>query len=94
MRELLHSVYDQPVVDPVHAQYDRVIDELSEELPMAADHLDEVRVDLLVFTADPMQATDEWVRSPPPPPRPRSLRLWPEALTDAQSVIYSIHRIQ
>ncbi len=55
VRALLHSVYDQPDADSVHAQYDRVIDALSAKLPRVADHLDAARADLLAFTAFPKQ---------------------------------------
>jgi transposase-like protein len=33
VRALLHSVYDQPAASAVHAQFDRVLDVLTEKLP-------------------------------------------------------------
>jgi putative transposase len=50
---LLHSVYDQPDAASVHAQFDRVLDTLSEKLPAVAQHLDAARADVLAFTAFP-----------------------------------------
>ena len=65
VRALLHSVYDQPDADSVHAQYDRVIDALSEKLPKVADHLDSARADLLAFTAFPKQIWRQiWSNNP------------------------------
>ncbi len=55
VKTLLHSVYDQPDADSVHAQYDRVIDALESKLPKVAEHLDAARADLLAFTAFPKQ---------------------------------------
>ena len=40
VKTLVHSVYDQPDADSVHAQYDRVIDALETKLPKVAEHLD------------------------------------------------------
>jgi transposase-like protein len=37
VRTLLHSVYDQPDAESVHAQLDRVLDALAEKLPKVAD---------------------------------------------------------
>ncbi len=51
VKTLLHSVYDQPDADSVHAQYDRVIDALESKLPKVTEHLDAARADLLAFTA-------------------------------------------
>ena len=48
---LLHSVYDQPDAQAVHAQYDRILDALADKLPDVADHLDTARADVLAFTA-------------------------------------------
>ncbi|REE74704.1 mutator family transposase [Rhodococcus wratislaviensis] len=65
VRALLHSVYDQPDADSVHAQYDRVIDALSEKLPKVADHLDAARPDLLAFTGFPKQIWRQiWSNNP------------------------------
>ena len=40
VKALLHSVYDQPDADAVHAQFDRILDALADKLPAVADHLD------------------------------------------------------
>jgi transposase-like protein len=53
VRALLHSVYDQPDAASVHAQFDRVLDALTEKLPQVAAHLDTARADILAFTAFP-----------------------------------------
>jgi putative transposase len=53
VRALLHSVYDQPDSDSVHAQFARVLDALEEKLPQVATHLDAARGDILAFTAFP-----------------------------------------
>ena len=53
VRALLHSVYDQPDADSVHAQFDRVLDALAGKLPQVAAHLDAARADILAFTAFP-----------------------------------------
>ncbi len=45
VKALLHSVYDQPDADAVHAQLDRVLDSLTEKLPAIAAHLDAARAD-------------------------------------------------
>ncbi|WP_426938614.1 IS256 family transposase [Pseudarthrobacter sp. S3] len=53
VKTLLHSVYDQPDADAVHAQFDRVINALEEKLPKVADHLEAARADVLAFTPFP-----------------------------------------
>jgi putative transposase len=53
VRTLLHSIYDQPDAESVVAQYDRVLDALTDKLPAVAEHLDTARADLLAFTAFP-----------------------------------------
>src|SRR5215471_15978136 len=53
VRALLHSVYDQPDAQSVHAQFSRVLDALEEKLPQVAAHLDAARSDILAFTAFP-----------------------------------------
>jgi hypothetical protein len=49
VKTLLHSVYDQPDAASVHAQYDRLIDAISEKLPKVAAHLDAARADVLAW---------------------------------------------
>ncbi len=53
VKALLHSVYDQPDAEAVHAQFDRVLDALAEKLPEVHDHLDAARADILAFTTFP-----------------------------------------
>ncbi|MDI3213619.1 IS256 family transposase [Arthrobacter sp. AL12] len=53
VKTLLHSVYDQPDADAVHAQFDRVLHALEEKLPRVADHLETARADVLAFTPFP-----------------------------------------
>jgi putative transposase len=53
VKTLLHSVYDQPDAEAVHAQFDRVLTALVDKLPAVADHLETARADVLAFTAFP-----------------------------------------
>jgi putative transposase len=53
VKAMLHSVYDQPEADLVHAQFDKMLDQLSDPLPSVAEHLDAARADVLAFTAFP-----------------------------------------
>jgi transposase-like protein len=53
VRALLHSVYDQPDANSVHAQFGRVLDALTDKLPQVAAHLDAARTDILAFTSFP-----------------------------------------
>ncbi len=65
VKALLHSVYDQPDAEAVHAQYDRVLDALADKLPDVADHLDTARADVLAFTAFPRQVWRQiWSNNP------------------------------
>jgi putative transposase len=65
VKTLLHSVYDQPDADAVHAQFDRVIDTLTEKLPKVAEHLDTARADVLAFTAFPKEIWRQiWSNNP------------------------------
>ena len=50
VRALPHSVHDQPDASSVHAQFDRVLDALTGELPAVAERLDGARADVLAFT--------------------------------------------
>ena len=62
---MLHSVYDQPDADAVHAQYDRVLDALADKLPAVAEHLDAARADVLAFTAFPKEIWRQiWSNNP------------------------------
>jgi transposase-like protein len=53
VKALLHSVYDQPDAEAVHAQFDRIIETLADKLPAVAAYLDEARSDILAFTTFP-----------------------------------------
>lgn len=65
VKALLHSVYDQPDTDAVHAQYDRILDTLTDKLPAVADHLDAARADVLAFTAFPKEIWRQiWSNNP------------------------------
>ncbi len=65
VRTLLHSIYDQPDAESVVAQYDRVLDALTDKLPAVAEHLDTARTDLLAFTAFPKQTWRQiWSNNP------------------------------
>ena len=65
VKALLHSVYDQPDAESVHAQYDRVLDALADKLPDVHDHLDHARADVLAFTAFPREVWRQiWSNNP------------------------------
>src|SRR5690606_11283677 len=53
VKAMLHSVYDQPDADAVHAQFDRLLDYVDGKLPAAHEHLDAARADILAFTDFP-----------------------------------------
>jgi putative transposase len=65
VKTLLHSVYDQPDADSVHAQYDRLIDAITGKLPKVAEHLDAARPDVLAFTGFPKELWRQiWSNNP------------------------------
>lgn len=65
VKALLHSIYDQPDADAVHAQFDRVIASLGEKLPKVADYLDAARDEILSFTAFPKEIWRQiWSNNP------------------------------
>jgi putative transposase len=65
VKALLHSVYDQPDAEAVHAQFDRVVDALTEKLPHVAAHLETARADILAFTAFPKEIWRQiWSNNP------------------------------
>ena len=65
VKALLHSIYDQPDAEAVHAQFDRVLDALADKLPEIHDHLDGARADILAFTAFPKQLWRQiWSNNP------------------------------
>ncbi len=65
VKALLHSIYDQPDAEAVHAQFDRVVDALHEKLPTVAEYLEQARADILAFTAFPKQIWRQiWSNNP------------------------------
>jgi putative transposase len=65
LKALLHSIYDQPDAEAVHAQFDRVVDALTEKLPAVAEHLETARADILAFTAFPREIWRQiWSNNP------------------------------
>jgi putative transposase len=65
VKALLHSIYDQPDADAVHAQFDRVVDALTEKLPKVAEHLETARADILAFAAFPREIWRQiWSNNP------------------------------
>ena len=62
---LVRTIFDQPDATAVHAQFDRVLDSISEKFPAAAEHLDDARADLLAFTAFPRELWRQiWSNNP------------------------------
>src|SRR4249919_2141903 len=65
VKTMLHSVYDQPDADSVHAQYDRLVQAVAEKLPKVAEHLDAARPDVLAFTGFPKEIWRQiWSNNP------------------------------
>ena len=65
VKALLHSIYDQPDAEAVHAQFDRVLDALEDKLPAVAEHLEGARADILAFTAFPKEIWRQiWSNNP------------------------------
>ena len=65
VKAMLHSVYDQPDATAVNAQFDRLIDYVTEKLPAVAEHLDAARADILAFTTFPKDVwTQIWSNNP------------------------------
>ena len=65
VKAMLHSVYDQPDAPAVHAQFDRLIDYVTDKLPAVAEHLAGAREDILAFTTFPKDVwTQIWSNNP------------------------------
>jgi putative transposase len=65
VKALLHSIYDQPDTEAVHAQFDRVVHALTEKLPAVAEHLEQARADILAFAAFPKEIWRQiWSNNP------------------------------
>jgi transposase-like protein len=76
VKALLHSVYDQPDAASVHAQFDRIVDALTDKLPRVAEHLEAARADILAFTAYPKELWRQiWSNNPLSVNRLRQQRL-------------------
>ena len=67
VKALLHSVYDQPDAEAVHAQFDRVVDALADKLPAVSEHLERARPDILAFTVFPREIWRQIWSNPSPP---------------------------
>ena len=55
VKAMLHSVYDQPDAEAVHAQFDKLLEAVAKKLPEVHDHLEQARADILAFTAFPKE---------------------------------------
>lgn len=65
VKAMLHSVYDQPDRDSVHAQFDRLLDYVEGKLPTVAAHLDDARDDILAFANFPKDVWHQvWSNNP------------------------------
>ncbi len=65
VKTMLHSVYDQPDAASVHAQYDRLVQAVTDKLPAVAEHLEAARPDVLAFTAFPKEIWRQiWSNNP------------------------------
>ncbi|WP_114907281.1 IS256 family transposase [Ornithinimicrobium murale] len=65
VKALLHSIYDQPDAQSVHAQFERIVEALDEKLPAVAAHLQDARADILAFTAFPRDVWRQtWSNNP------------------------------
>ena len=65
VKAMLHSVYDQPDAPAVHAQFDRLLDYVTEKLPAVAEHLGAAREDILAFTSFPKDVWNQiWSNNP------------------------------
>ena len=71
VKTLLHSVYDQHHADSVHAQFDRLIEAVTDKLPKVGEHLEDARADVLAFTAFPKELWRQiWSNNPGSGPGP------------------------
>src|SRR3954463_4635606 len=62
---MLHSVFDQIDAAAVHAQYDKLLDQLRTSLPAVHAHLDDARADVLAFTGFPRDVGRQiWSNNP------------------------------
>jgi putative transposase len=65
VKTMLHSVYVQPDATSVQAQYDRLIESVTDKLPAVAEHLESARPDVLAFTGFPKEIWRQiWSNNP------------------------------
>ena len=65
VKAMLHSVFDQIDTAAVHAQYDKLLDQIQTSLPDVHAHLDDARDDVLAFTAFPRDVWRQiWSNNP------------------------------
>jgi putative transposase len=65
VKAMLHSVYDQPDALAVQAQFDRLLDYVTDKLPAVVTHLDAARADILAFTGFPKDVWSQiWSNNP------------------------------
>ena len=65
VKALLHSVYDQPDAQAVHAQFDRVRNELTQRFPKIGPLMDDAKAEVLAFTTFPRSHwTKIWSNNP------------------------------
>ena len=65
VKAILHSVYDQPDAQSVHAQFDRLLQTVADKLPAVAEHLETARADILAFTSFPKEIWRQiWSNNP------------------------------
>jgi putative transposase len=65
VKAMLHSVFDQIDTAAVHAQYDKLLDQIQTSLPEVHGHLDDARDDVLAFTSFPRDVWRQiWSNNP------------------------------
>ena len=73
---MVRTIYQQPSPDEVHAQLDRVTDQLQDRFPQVASLLDEAGPDILAFSSFPVPHWKKiWSNNPPHPPFSPSMKL-------------------
>ena len=65
VKAMLHSVFDQIDAAAVHAQYDKLLDQIQTTLPEVHAHLDDARDEVLAFTTFPRDVWRQiWSNNP------------------------------
>ena len=92
MATMVRTIYQQPSPDEVHAQLDRVTDQLGDRFPQVASLLDEAGPDILAFSSFPVA---HWKKICPTTPWSVSTRRsgvapmsWASSLTDQPCVAW------